>query len=259
LETRDEQSGSAAIWVYDIARGSITRLTFDVVEDLGPIWSPDDQWIAYSFDNLQSGMREIHMKRSSGGEEKTLLSRSLFHSLYTTTWSPDGKTILFFGVDDRPGGSSSLDVYALSVTGGTVTNLVHGAGGASSTGAAFSPDGHWFAYQSNESGNFEVYVQPFPPTGEKWQVSSNGGVGSLWRGDGRELFIGTNGAVLSVEIDTRGRFKVGATKTLFPLPPRATSAVVTADGQRFLIGVPADDEPTSSLTVVLNWSEGLKR
>ena len=179
--------------------------------------------------------------------------------LATSAWSSDGKTILFLGVDDRPGRSSSVDVYALSMTGGTVTNLVRGAGAATSLGAVFSPDGHWFAYQSNESGNFEVYVQPFPPTGEKWQVSSNHGGGPQWRGDGRELFFGTNGAVVSVDIDTKGRFNAGATKPLFPLPPRATSAVVTADGQRFLIGVPADDEPMTSFAIVLNWSEGLKR
>src|SRR5205823_6671049 len=123
----------------------------------------------------------------------------------------------------------------------------------------FSPDGHWFAYVSNESGNSEVYVQPFPPTGEKWQVSSNGGGGPQWRGDGRELFFGTNDAALSVDIDTTGRFNAGATKTLFPTPPRAASAVVTADGQRILFGMPADDEPTTSFTIVLNWSEGLER
>jgi Tol biopolymer transport system component len=257
MEIIDDQSGSAAIWVYDIARGSTTRLTFDVGEDLAPIWSPDDQWIAYSFDNIQAGNREIHMKRAAGGEERVLFGKSLFHSLITTSWSPDGKTILFHGVDDRPGGSSSVDVYALSVTGGNVTNLVKSAG--STLSAVFSPDGRWLAYQSNESGDYEVYVQPYPPTGEKWQVSSNGGGGPVWRGDGRELLMGTNGSVLTVDISTQGRFAAGAMKTLFPMPPRATAAVVTADGQRFLIAVPADDEPTNSLTAVLNWSEGLKQ
>ena len=93
---------------------------------------------------------------------------------------------------------------------------------------------------------------------EKWQVSSNGGGFPQWRGEGRELFFGSKDAVVSVDIDTKGRFNAGAMKPLFPLPPRATNAVVTPDGQRFLIGVPADDEPMTSFTVVLNWSEGLK-
>jgi len=257
LDIVDEHSGNPAIWIYDIARASMTRLTFDVGEDLGPIWSPDDQWIAYQYENLQTGTREIHMKRASGGEERVLFGKTLFHQLLTTSWSPDGKTILFYGVDDRPGGSSSFDAYALSVNDGTVRNVARSAG--STFNPMFSPDGRWFAYQSSETGDFQVYVQPFPPTGEKWQVSTNGGNGPLWRGDGRELFFGADGAVISVDVSTNGHFQAGATKSLFPLPSRATSGTVTADGQRFLFAMPDADQPTVSFTAVLNWAEGLKR
>jgi Tol biopolymer transport system component len=176
--------------------------------------------------------------------------------LSTTSWSPDGKTILFYGVDDRPGASPLFGIYSVSVAGGTVTQLVKSAG--NSFNAAFSPDGRWLAYQSNESGDFEVYVQPFPPTGEKWQVSSNGGGGPLWRNDGRELLFGNNGAVVSVDINTSGRFDVGAAKSLFPLPPRATAGAVTGDGQRFLIALPIDEGTPAALTAVFNWTEGLK-
>jgi Tol biopolymer transport system component/predicted Ser/Thr protein kinase len=255
MEVIDEQSGFSAIWVYDIARGSTTRLTFDAGEDLSPVWSPDDQWIAYSAENLQRGTREIHMKRASGGEEKILLGNRFFHQLITTAWSPDGKTILFYGVDERPA-SSFFAVYGLSIASGTVTQLVTSAGNAFN--ATFSPDGRWLAYQSNESGDFEVYVQPFPPTGEKWQVSSNGGGGPLWRNDGRELLFGNNGAVFSVDINTSGRFDVGPAKSLFPMPPRATAGAVTGDAQRFLIALPVDEGTPAALTTVLNWTEGLK-
>jgi Tol biopolymer transport system component len=256
MEVVDEQSGFSAIWVYDIARGSTTRLTFDLGEDLAPIWSPDDQWIAYSAENLQSGTREIHMKRASGGEERILFAKSLFHQLITTSWSPDGKTILFYGVDDGPGASPFFAIYGLSMASGTVTQVVKSAG--NSFNPVFSPDGRWLAYQSNESGDFEVYVQPFPTTGEKWQVSSNGGGGPLWRDDGRELLFGNNGAVFSADINTSGRFDAAAAKPLFPIPPRATAGAVTGDAQRFLIALPVDEGTPAALTTVLNWTDGLK-
>ena len=122
---------------------------------------------------------------------------------------------------------------------------------------------------SNESGRYEVYVQPFPSTGGKWQISINGGLHPRWRGDGRELFYLTlDGRLMAVEVRADRTFEAGVSAALFETPIGTTDTLegayaVTADGQRFLIVTPSDeDSPTSretaSLTVVLNWTAELE-
>ena len=125
--------------------------------------------------------------------------------------------------------------------------------------ARFSPDGKWFAYSSDESGKRDVYVQPFPPTGAKWQVSVGGGHTPLWRGDGKELFyVAPDYMRKAVEIKTAPEFEAGVPKDLFKTP-NSWGSDVSPDGQRFLVNMPAGDNPPSPITVVLNWTKELSK
>jgi len=125
--------------------------------------------------------------------------------------------------------------------------------------ARFSPDGKWFAYASDESGRDEIYVQPFPRTGAKWQISAGGGEAPRWRGDGRELFyVGPDYVRKVVEIKTVPAFDAGAPRDLFKTP-NSWGSDVSPDGQRFLVNMPAGDTPPSPITVVLNWTTELSK
>ena len=130
----------------------------------------------------------------------------------------------------------------------------------------FSPDGKWIAYTSNETGDYELYVQPFPSTGEKWKISAHGGAQPRWRGDGKELFYRTiDGKMMAVSVKTAGGFEAGCRTCCFsrpadPLYPNLGMPYsVTADGQRFLVNAAMDENRTSPITVITNWTAALKQ
>jgi Tol biopolymer transport system component len=125
---------------------------------------------------------------------------------------------------------------------------------------AFSPDSRWIAYQSAESGQDQVYVQPFPATGGKYQVSKGGGTKPLWRADGRELFFQSlDSTMMAATIDTTHRFEAGIPKPLFQTGAATSrpNVAVTKDGQRFLVNTGLQRSSTVPLTVVVNWQAGL--
>jgi hypothetical protein len=132
----------------------------------------------------------------------------------------------------------------------------------------FSPDGRWIAYTSDESGRDEIYIRAFSSgsaqgswdaTG-KWLISTDGGTEPRWRGDGKELFyVASDGKVLSIDISAKPLFKAGAPRSLFQLPPGFIGGEVTADGRRFLIGMPLAQSASVPFTVVLNWQTILKK
>ena len=125
-----------------------------------------------------------------------------------------------------------------------------------------SPDGRWLAYESWESGQSEVWVQPFPASGAKWQISQEGGVKPRWRRDGKELyFMARDGALLAAPITAQESVQAGARVRLFPIrPSRSLTGQypydVSADGQRFLVISPLEDEGTTPVTILLNWRPG---
>jgi dipeptidyl aminopeptidase/acylaminoacyl peptidase len=131
----------------------------------------------------------------------------------------------------------------------------------------FSPDGKWMAYQSDESGKDQIYVQPFPPSANasgKWQISVNGGVGARWRADGKELFFLAGSELMAVEVSVSGaNFHAGIPMKLFDT--RMDSRLYwanyepAADGRRFLIATPVEHETSLPMTVVMNWMAGLKK
>ena len=130
----------------------------------------------------------------------------------------------------------------------------------------FSPDGRWLAYISDESGRVEIYVQPYPGPGSKWQISTEGGTEPVWNPNGRELFYRSGDKMMAVEIATQPGFSAGKPKVLFegqyvPTPSTFPNYDVSPDGQRFLMFKPSEQEQAAptQINVVLNWFEELKQ
>ena len=253
----DPAQRTADLWIFDIARGLRTKLTFAAGNEGYPVWSPDDRRVIYS---AQATPTTILWKTAdgSGVEEKVFEHTTV---VTARSWSRDGK---FVAVDSgAPGG---LDIGVLEMAGERkVTSVVQS--GANEFNGHFSPDGRWISYASNESGRAEIYVAPFPGPGGKSLVSTAGGLQPRWRQDGSEIFyIGLDNKMMSASVNGKGNaFQVGAVKPLFDVSQRSGPVVrsqydVTPDGQRFLINMPArqQQESTPPITLVTNWTAGLK-
>ncbi len=244
------------IWIYDVARRVRTRLTFAAADDYGSTWSPDGTRVAFS--SQRSGGGDLYAKVAAGtGADELLVTSKDFK--VPNDWSPDGRFLVYVTYQGAPG--SKGDLWLLSLSDRKATPLVHTE--FDEVEAAFSPDDNWFAYASNESGRFEVYVQPFPGPGGKWQVSTAGGVHARWRGDGRELFyLAPDGKIMSVEIRAGQAFEAGVPRALFATSLKSDPGPqydVSSDGQRFLLNVPVGDESAPPVTLVQNWTAAFKR
>ncbi len=238
-------------YVMELARGVATRLTFGP-ENTNPAWSPDGRYIAY--DKVGVG---LHRKLASGAGEEELLVASK-NLAVPKSWSPDGNILVFAQINPGTG----ADLMAVPLNGDRKPFPIVQTNATEDQGQ-FSPDGHWLAYTSNESGQAEVYVIPFPPTpGTKWLVSRGGGAQPRWRRDGKELFyISADSQMMSVEVSTRPTFKSGTPHPLFQsdivdtgIRTGPISWDLAPDGKRFLIITPNSSE-TSTVTILLNWRE----
>jgi serine/threonine-protein kinase len=178
------------------------------------------------------------------------------------SWADGGK-LLVFHTQSR---ESGLDIGVLSIDGSHAPKLLI-RGPSDESKPAMSPDGRWIAYQSNVSGRWEVYVQPFPDLAGRWQVSSQGGVAPVWDPTGGELFYRTGSAVMSVPVQaTATTFRYGNPRVLFEGPyvgeyfsaGDARSYDVAPDGKRFLM-MKEPPPPPTQIIVVANWAEEVKR
>ena len=260
----DLRSGSANLWLIDVASGLFSPLTFGSDIGASPVWSPDDREIFFRLNTR--GPVAIYRRLSSGaGSEELILQTEgefgrFASNLFPTDVSPDGRFLLFH----TPAPSTSFDIWVLPLTGERKPRpLVIGP--AADLDGHFSPDGRFVAYSSNESGRSEVFVQPFA-TGGRWQVSVAGGFEPRWRADGRELFfIGPDRRLMAAPVQTGSTFERFAPVPLFTtrIPslgnPYRTNYSVSHDGQRFLIKTVADNTTPTVITVVSNWLELLKK
>jgi dipeptidyl aminopeptidase/acylaminoacyl peptidase len=199
-----------------------------------------------------------------GGGEAALLKGGGINS-FASDWSPDGKFIVYSEFSD----TTNDDLWLLPLEGDRKP-IPFLQTPFSEIDGHFSPDGRWMAYMSNESGRQEVYVQTFPATGSKWQISTAGGRFPRWSRDGHELFyIAADQKLMTVPakpgVPRSRTFEAGSPQPLFEiksiLSPARFSYQPSADGRRFLVDVPASGEgaaPTP-ITVVLNWQAGLKK
>jgi Tol biopolymer transport system component len=247
----DPESRSADLWIFDVARGVSSRLTFAPSLEEYPVWSPDGGSVVY--DSNPDGVGDIYRRSAAGtGSDELLLKSPDWKS--PQDWSRDGRWVAYEVANPK----TRIDLWLLPMSGDKkpVPLLVTPF---SEREARFSPDGKWFAYTSDESGKRDVYVQPFPPTGAKWQISVGGGTTPRWRGDGQELlYVAPDYMRKSVVIKTEPAFEAGVPKDLFKTP-NSWGSDVSPDGQRFLVNMPAGDNPPSPITVVLNWTRELQK
>jgi Tol biopolymer transport system component len=254
---RGPDGGNADLWVLDTS-GNATQFTATPNFAGSPVWSPDGSKIAY-FSNPE-GVYDIYVKPADGEGRTELFYRSAL-AKYPTDWSRDGRYILFGVIS--PGTKS--DVWAISTAdrkAAPVLDTIY-----SEAVAALSPDGKWLAFQSDQSGRNEVYVEPFEGatagTRRRWLVSLGGGGLPRWRGDGSEMFYMTSGGrMMAVSVHPAGGdFQFDTAHMLFqtrPIPGSWNLYDVSSDGQRFLLNLPLEWSSAAPITVVTNWTEKLK-
>jgi Tol biopolymer transport system component len=260
LAIEDPTTGTQDLWLLEISRGTLSRLTFDGAGNSAVVCSPDGTRIAYS--SRRSGHADLYERLSSGaGDERLLLQTS--EGKFSDCWTADGRYIVFDKIDPK----SNFDVWILPLAGDRKPlPILHGQFNESHS--QVSPDGRWIAYSSDETGRSEIYVQSFPSPGGKWQVSTDGGDQASWRADGKELFYLSAGKkLMAVDVKAAGSsFEAGVARLLFEtsLPPNGIADfrnqyVATADGQRFLVTALADEAPSSPINVVVHWGMDLPK
>ena len=247
----------AHVWLYDVVRGTLTRLTFEGGLSLSATWAPDGKRIAIQ--SNKEGPLNIFWEPTDGsaGLERLTISDSL---QFPMSWSRDGQLLAFGQIDPETG----YDIWVLQLNDRKTQPFLRTPFNESVP--QFSPDGHRMAYVSDESGRWEVYVQPYPGPGTKWQISTEGGMEPIWNPNGRELFYRIGDKMMAVDITTEPNFKAGKPRVLFerhyePTPATGPNYDVSPDGQRFLMLKPGEQETAAptQINVVLNWSEELKR
>lgn len=244
----DPASDRPDIRVLHLLRGSKVRLTFDGATDASPIWSTDGREVV--FRSNRAGVHELYRRPANGSGSHAILPVS-GGAKYPTDWMPDGRHLVYHAYHRETGS----DIWRLSVDGNHAVPLVQTP--FDEMQGQVSDDGRWLAYTSLESGRIQVYVQGLVASGERWQVSVDGGRDPRWRGDGRELFfLSADSWLTAVDFSEGGP---GTPRRLFqvgvppPRDPYLSSYDVTVDGRRFLVKLPVQDVTTTPIHVVTGW------
>jgi serine/threonine-protein kinase len=257
----------ADLWVWDFARETLTRLTFETSRDRAAEWMPDGQNVVFSSD--RNGAMNLYRKAVDGTGAVERLSEST-NSHDAHTFTPDGSRLVLLELLEP----AKFTLAVLTLDGEPAVEPLLDTGSFVDD-AHLSPDGRWLAYESSESGggfeDREIYVRPFPSLDGGWQISSGGGVSALWGPDGHELFfVNPARELMRVAIDTEPAFRHGNPESMFDVGSYDVTASdrlfdISPDGRRFLMikqGVAGDaEDPFAGLTrliVVQNWFEELK-
>jgi len=250
--------GTHEVWLFDLARETLTPLTSGGDVTLDPVWSPDGKRIAFS--SATEGQLNLYwqMADGTGGPERL---RSSDHAELPSSWSPDGQLLAF----TRLASGTGSDIWVLRLSDRKAEPFLQTS--AQESAARFSPDGHWLAYVSDASGRNEVYVQPYPGPGGRWQISTDGGGQPVWNRNGRELFYQNGDQMMAVDVSTGPNFSAGKPRMLFEGPHASSSSLlspfydVSPDGRRFLMLKPVEQDQAAltQINLVLNWTEELKR
>ena len=247
------QEAANQIWLYDLSRDALTRLTFEGTNNVDPIWTPDGKWIVF-----KGNKNRLFWQPADGsGAAEELISGELGSNNIPGSWSPDGQELAL--TENR----ATRKIWIMPLK--DRKPRLFDDSPLYETAPRFSPDGHWIAYASNESGRYEIYVRPYPGPGGKWQVSTEGGTEPVWNPKGRELFYREGQKMMAADYNAQPAFSAGKPKMLFegpyvPTPLSIPDYDVSSDGQRFLMLKAAEQAPaTAQINVVLNWPEELKK
>jgi hypothetical protein len=246
------------LWVGDVARGTLERLTFSPLEDESPVWHPDGLRVAFAAG--RGPARHTLMKNADGSGDEVLLfdhGPAAANHHHLGAWSPDGR-VLAYSFNE---GAADWSLGAIR-TADKPTTETFVKTEFNEQAATFSPDGRWLAYASDETGRSEVYIRPFPGPGGKQQVSADGGAEPLWSRGGRELFYLAGDRMMAVAVTGAATLSVGVPRMLFQgtyarIPWGERNYDVAPDG-RFLM-LTTGGQSATELRVVLNWFEELKR
>jgi eukaryotic-like serine/threonine-protein kinase len=253
---RTSQGGD--LWILEPDRSIKTRFTFDSGHSIRPIWSPDGKKIVYS-SSKDGGTFDLYAKTSSGAVNEEVLLKTNSNKV-AEDWSRDGKLLVYTETDP----ATKNDLWVLPMTGGAKPYPLLKTP-FNENSARFSPDGKWIAYGSDESGTDQVYVQPYPLNGGKWQISTNGGIQPAWSLDGKELYYvrvitaGSELRLISVAVNFSPEPHPSAPVERFAFVPSGTLDVaqqfaVSADGRSFLIPNYSTIVGPSPITLVFNWT-----
>ena len=251
------QGQESQIWLYDLSREALSRLTFEGKLNADPTWTPDGKRIAF-YSNKEGPTNIFWQPADGSGGLERLTTSEYFHN--PNSWSPDGQLLAFHEVNP----TTQRDIWVLRLKDRKVEPFLRTP--ADESAPRFSPDGHWLTYVSNESGGFEIYVQPYPGPGGKWQISTNGGTEPVWNPNGHELFYRNGDKMMAVDISSQSGISAGKPRMLFegsylPTTVAQPNYDISPDGQRFLMVKPAEQgqEAPTQINVVLNWFEELKQ
>jgi serine/threonine protein kinase len=244
--------GNGQIWVYDLERGTLSRITREWDADF-PAWHPDGESVAYVLSKGEAS--EIVQVRSDGTAEPEVLWSGGFNISYPN-WAPDGQSLLFSDVAPNTG----TDLWALHLDGKPPIPYLQTP--ADEADAVISPDGNWLAYTSNESGRNEIYVQAYPVPGRRWQISAQGGTSAIWSPADGELLFKNGDEIMAVAVRLDAGFHAGIPRALFKLPNVARgddtrSFSVARDGRYLAILPPEGWHPPTRLHLILDWASTL--
>jgi serine/threonine-protein kinase len=240
------------IWILSLDRGSMTRLTFGPASNFGPLWIPDGKRLLYV---SERPVFDVYSKSADGtGNDEAVISSSNDKNPLSVT--PDGKTLLMTVSDVK----TQTDLWLLSLDEKKEAKPFVATPYADA-GGAFSPNGGWVAYQSNESGKMEIYLRAYPSGGNRVQISTDGGQEPRWARNGKELFYRTEKKLMSVPMGSGTPGKpVALFEAEFLSGGRTTSYDVAPDGQHFYFLLREQQtQRQATVDVILNWFDELNR
>ena len=253
FDRAEQRTNAMDVHVFDLTRGTDTRVTSATGTEYAPIWSPDGRRLVFAWDKDAAPYLHQLVLDSGAAAEPLVRPSGAVH--IPGDWHPDGMRIAYEKTDSV----TASDVWILPLTGErTPTAFVKTR--FNETAPRFSPDGRWIAYVSDEAGERDVYVRPFPGPGEAHRISTGGGSHPRWRRDGKELFYVVGQRVMAVPVSTTASFHAEVAKVLFDRKPaRIIDFDVAADGQSFLINSEVSGPETKPMNIVVNWMAALKK
>jgi Tol biopolymer transport system component len=238
------QQRNSDIWTYDLLRKISTRITFETAEEVGPVWSADGRTLVYSVSGV-SGSSVRTRPSGGGGQEQILFSGTTEEAMEIIDWSRDGRYLLAEGYTL----TTRMDLLAVEVATKKITPFAKTP--FTENSGRFRPDGKWVAYQADDAGRSEIFLQPFPPDGSRSQVSTGGGLAPRWTGDGRRLFyVSGDSHLMSVDVSTEGGVTLGT-----PTKHRLIGSndyVLLPDGKEVIISR-RDASTAQALEVITHW------